>query len=291
MTHLQIFLKSSMNDIKNKVQVDKSKKKKQSLSIENIVSNLKQTIHQAYIPSSNNENGLIGESSDIKEENCKVCGKSFLKGDTTREDDRSYESFCCNECTDLTEEITVIQQEAPRIHSFAPEIPFIPSEIPLITPEVPLVCNNQLDSGINESVKTLSIEICRKCGEPFTLKQSFESRIGVGAFLVSECGNCFAKKRQLQESYELPRPFVCDVCSKSFARKSDFERHQDIHTGIKKFHCDDCGKSFHRNSNLKRHKQTHLVTKEYKCSVCKGNFTRKKYLENHEREKHKFLTL
>lgn len=39
-------------------------------------------------------------------------------------------------------------------------------------------------------------------------------------------------------------PFLCDLCGKSFARKSLLNRHSTVHTGIKRFSCVICNQAF-----------------------------------------------
>ncbi|KAG2209913.1 hypothetical protein INT46_010509 [Mucor plumbeus] len=47
--------------------------------------------------------------------------------------------------------------------------------------------------------------------------------------------------------------FACCVCSRSFARKHDLQRHIRVHTGAKPYSCLNCTKSFARTDALKRH--------------------------------------
>lgn len=49
------------------------------------------------------------------------------------------------------------------------------------------------------------------------------------------------------------RPYPCYLCTRSFARKHDLQRHIRVHTGAKPYACPCCKKAFARTDALKRH--------------------------------------
>ncbi|KAI9269138.1 hypothetical protein BDA99DRAFT_407967, partial [Phascolomyces articulosus] len=49
------------------------------------------------------------------------------------------------------------------------------------------------------------------------------------------------------------RPHQCGVCTRTFARRHDLERHTRVHTGIKPYVCPCCLKAFPRSDARGRH--------------------------------------
>lgn len=47
--------------------------------------------------------------------------------------------------------------------------------------------------------------------------------------------------------------YDCNLCTRSFARKHDLQRHIRVHTGAKPYYCLNCEKAFARTDALKRH--------------------------------------
>ena len=110
------------------------------------------------------------------------------------------------------------------------------------------------------------------------------------------------KKGSKKSSTAEEQTFKCEICPKSFKRKSHYTRHLTIHSGIKPHSCEHCGKSFNQKSDLKRHAQTHERKKEkeqqqdfeigeeneegdvsppFICSICSRSFNQKLLLDAH----------
>ncbi|BGP38220.1 hypothetical protein JCM10449v2_002149 [Rhodotorula kratochvilovae] len=106
----------------------------------------------------------------------------------------------------------------------------------------------------------------------------------------------------MDEYDQTARPFACSFdCPKAFARKSDLERHERIHKGVRPWRCDfeDCNRDFIQRSALKVHQRTHTVwlaiveyihtgQRPYSCTVstCQKTFCRKTTLTKHIRRNH-----
>ncbi|KAK6499732.1 hypothetical protein TWF481_010089 [Arthrobotrys musiformis] len=68
-------------------------------------------------------------------------------------------------------------------------------------------------------------------------------------------------KENAPPKVDRPRPHVCSICTRSFARLEHLKRHERSHTKEKPFECPECLRCFARRDLLLRHQQKlHLTT-------------------------------
>ncbi|KAM6968291.1 uncharacterized protein FYW47_006987 [Aplochiton taeniatus] len=79
----------------------------------------------------------------------------------------------------------------------------------------------------------------------------------------------------------IPRPYLCSVCGRGFARRETLRRHDRIHTGEKPHHCTACGKYFREAFHLSKHHTVHSGEKNYKCTLCGKEFGYSQSLKRH----------
>ncbi|XP_049317191.1 transcription factor Ouib-like isoform X3 [Bactrocera dorsalis] len=75
---------------------------------------------------------------------------------------------------------------------------------------------------------------------------------------VSRRRFCRSEKHRHERVYTNTRPYLCDVCGKSFKDSTILKNHSKLHTGKKDFNCMFCQKAFTHQHQLKAHLQTKI---------------------------------
>nr|XP_027215430.1 flt3-interacting zinc finger protein 1-like [Penaeus vannamei] len=116
-----------------------------------------------------------------------------------------------------------------------------------------------------------------------------EERIVEKPFRCDDCGKSFAKKQYLTKHkyrHREVKPHACDVCGKRFAQKFEVAVHKIKHTGERRFQCDVCCKPFRSKLQLERHVTLHTGSHPYKCSICQRGYTQRINLVKHLAKTH-----
>lgn len=77
--------------------------------------------------------------------------------------------------------------------------------------------------------------------------------------------------------------FFCPYCDRCFPIRARLRDHQRVHTGERPHGCVICGRAFSHPSNLRTHLRTHSGEKPYQCPVCTKAFGHHSNLKTHLR--------
>jgi uncharacterized Zn-finger protein len=78
------------------------------------------------------------------------------------------------------------------------------------------------------------------------------------------------------------RPYTCEVCSMSFSRRGNLERHALLHDGVRPHVCPVCNKAHATAYNLKEHLMIHSGERPHICDKCNTSFRRISHLARHK---------
>lgn len=84
--------------------------------------------------------------------------------------------------------------------------------------------------------------------------------------------------------------YKCKICHKYIRTPSARIIHERIHTGVKPFSCDTCNRSFARKSELKNHICSAKAKKSYVCTICNNSFSFQPKLKKHLEQFHQTQT-
>ena len=81
---------------------------------------------------------------------------------------------------------------------------------------------------------------------------------------------------------------ACGQCTRSFGRKSDLERHMNIHRSKdeRPWKCSHCPRTFCQKGQRDTHHNTHTGLKPFKCSFCSKGFGDWSARHRHEKKIH-----
>ncbi|XP_051965965.1 MDS1 and EVI1 complex locus protein EVI1-A-like isoform X10 [Xyrauchen texanus] len=122
----------------------------------------------------------------------------------------------------------------------------------------------------HESGKHYECENCTKqvFTDPSNLQRHIRSQhVGARAHACPDCGKTFATSSGLKQHKHIHssvkpfickslRPFICEVCHKSYTQFSNLCRHKRMHADCRtQIKCKDCGQMFSTTSSLNKHRR------------------------------------
>ncbi|KNC26772.1 hypothetical protein FF38_06343 [Lucilia cuprina] len=85
-------------------------------------------------------------------------------------------------------------------------------------------------------------------------------------------------KKPVKDNKKRERPFKCEMCTRTFSNKSNYEAHKLKHKTVQ-YNCEKCSKTFVTEHELGLHQRSH---NGYSCSICNMSFMKYESLRTHK---------
>ncbi|XP_038059517.1 zinc finger protein 208-like isoform X2 [Patiria miniata] len=145
--------------------------------------------------------------------------------------------------------------------------------------------NSHSDS---HDLKLFACDLCdKRYGHSGTLTAHRKTHFDQELYSCSLCDRSNLSKRGLrnhQRSHAAnQRIYPCDKCDKKFKTRHNLANHlaSAIHSNVRPFLCQVCGKTFTHLGRLRRHALAHSQNKSFICEVCGKTCSRRDNLRTH----------
>lgn len=131
-----------------------------------------------------------------------------------------------------------------------------------------------------------------ECGARFRQRTSYMRHrlIHEGKnYICQYCSKAFARPDKLATHIKVhtkEKPYACLLCPKKFVTGHCLKIHTLRHSNVRKYKCDHCNMVFKTTSDLNQHRNRHTGEKKYKCCVCGKGFRRSDHRNIHQANVH-----
>lgn len=80
------------------------------------------------------------------------------------------------------------------------------------------------------------------------------------------------------------KPYICEICSMTFRKSGNLNRHMVVHSDKREFACNLCDKAFKRSSGLHIHMRSHTGDRPYCCQFCNKTYSCYSGFRKHKRK-------
>ncbi|KAH8383627.1 hypothetical protein KR009_009715 [Drosophila setifemur] len=196
-----------------------------------------------------------------------------------------FEDSSQDECARLEIEAEVEPEETEELEDVPPENGDLTDEPAIYKCSIcskpykkPRAYQRHMQDVHNQTPLDLPQLDCNQCGVGFStvtqLHAHYRSHLPAKEKQDNCCPHCERKfttagtlKRHVEGVHKQIKPYVCDLCGKTFKYITGLKDHKLVHTDDCPFECPVCQRRFKNKARLKIHSDTHSAN-IYECGVC-----------------------